>query len=193
MGNELIYVLIVPIAAVCVLAAIFFWLPLAQGEDADSKVGVRAYIPLTIGFAISMLCVALLTYLESAANFSWLIEHGRYTEFQWSDYMPGRITTQAILNLVFVLPAISFAIVPMTVKLVKLRRLTLRLIGLRVLIGWLALTLIGWLVFLHKVQLAAVLVFSLATLIPVVISAVPIPLAALLYFRARTSPVTDER
>ena len=185
MGNELLYILIVPIALVCVLAAAWFWFPLAQAEDASSKIDFRAYIPLAIGFAVSMLCIAFLTYIESAANFSWLVDHGRYTEFQWSDYMPGRIATQAVLNLTFVLPAISFAVIPMTVKLVKLRRLTLRLIGLRVLIGWLALCVIGWAAFLHNVQLAAVLVFALATLIPVVICAVPIPLAALLFFRRR--------
>lgn len=186
MGNELLYVLIVPIALVCVLAAMWFWFPLAQSDDATSKIDFRGYIPLAIGLAVSMLCVAFLTYLESAANFSWLVDHGRYTEFQWSDYMPGRIATQAVLNLTFVLPAISFAVIPMTVKLVKLRRLTLRLIGVRVLIGWLALCVIGWAAFLHNVQLAAVLVFALATLIPVVICAVPIPLAALLFFRRRT-------
>lgn len=183
MGNELLYVLIVPIAAVCLMAALWFWFPLAQNEE--SKIDFRAYIPLAIGFAVSMLCIAFLTYVESAANFSWLVDHGRYTEFQWSDYMPGRIATQAVLNLTFVLPAISFAVIPMTVKLVKLRRLTLRLIGVRVLIGWLALSVIGWAVFLHNVQLAAVLVFALATLIPVLICAVPIPLAALLFFRRR--------
>ena len=183
MGNELIYVLIIPITLVCVLAAIFFWFPLALTEDA--KTDFRVFIPLAIGFAVSMLCVAFLTYVESAANFSWLIEHGRYTEFQWSDYMPGRITTQAILNLTFVLPALSFAVIPMTVKLVKARGLTLRVIGLRVLIGWLSLCVIGWAVFLHSVQPAAVLVFALSTLIPVVICAVPVPLAAFLFFRRR--------
>ncbi len=187
-GNGLFYVLIVPIALVCVMASIWFWFPLTHDEQTGPKIDFRAYVPLALGFAVSMFCVAVLTYIESAANFSWLVEHGRYSEFHWSDYMPRRITTQAILNLVFVLPAISFAIIPMTVKLVKARRLTWRVIGLRALIGWLSLSLIGWLGFLHSTQLRAVLVFALATLIPVAICALPIPASALLFFRRRAMP-----
>jgi len=179
MGNELFSILIVPIVLVCALAAIWFWFPLAQDAHAAGRTHKSAYVSLCVGFAVSMLCVALLTYFESAANFSSLIEKGRYTEAQRSEYMPGRILMQAVLNLVFVLPAISFAVIPMTVKVAKANRLTLRLIGFRTLVAWLTLTLIGWAAFLHNVSPRALLVFALATLIPVVISAVPIPVAAL--------------
>ncbi len=185
MGNDLFFVLVFPIALVSVLAAIWFWYPLTQTQQAPFKNHLRVYAPLAIGFFISMVCIALLTYFESAANFSSLVARGSYTDSQWAEYMPGRVATQAVLNLVFVLPAMSFAIVPMTVKLLKAQRLTLRTIGLRALIGWLALCVIGWVLFLHTVQVQALLVFSLSTLIPVVICALPIPVAALVFFRNR--------
>lgn len=185
-GNQLFFVLIVPIALVCAAAALWFWFPLVQ--DSHAKNYARVYLPLAVGFAVSMVCIAALTYVESAANFSSLVKMGRYTETQWSEYMPMRIVTQAVLNLVFVLPAICFAVIPMTVKLVKAKRLTLRLIGVRALIGWLALCIIGWVLFLHTTDPRALMVFSLSTLIPVVICAVPIPLAALVFFRRREIP-----
>ena len=69
MGTEIVFVLIYPVAAISLLAAIYFWIriiPLIGGSR-------LAYLPLAVGYCISMLGLAVLTYINSDATFTELI------------------------------------------------------------------------------------------------------------------------
>jgi hypothetical protein len=136
MGTEIVFVFIYPVTLICLAAAIWFWFTVVKAKQQPTVIGyITGYLPLAVGFAISMAGLALITYMERAANFAWLIEHGYYTESQRSTYLPARVAGQATLNLVFVLPAICFIVIPCTARLIKTSRLTLGAIGLRVWVG----------------------------------------------------------
>lgn len=140
MGTEIVFVLIYPVAAICLVAATYFWskiAPLLGGS-------MLAYLPLVVGYGVSILGLAVLTYITSDATFTELIRQGYYTEAERSLYLPRRIVGSAILNSVFVLPAISFVVVPLTARLGRKRRLTLKWIALYAFAGWLVLSLFGW-------------------------------------------------
>jgi hypothetical protein len=154
---------------------------------------MHGYLPLIVGFAVSMAGLALLTYIERTADFTWLVEHGYYTESQRPVYLPGRVVGQAIVHLVFVLPAICFMVIPCTVRLIRTRRLTLGAIGLRAVIGWIALSLVGWLGNLHNVPRYALTDFPKFTVVPVLIYGLPIPLIALWFLRRKWMPVAEGR
>jgi hypothetical protein len=144
MGTEIVYVLILPIAVLCLLAAVSFWSRVAK-EGWEARSGrLGTYVPLFAGFAVSMAGLALLTYIERYADFIYLVQQGYYTEAERGLYLPRRVVGQAIVTLVFLLPAISFGVVPLTTWLIRRRRLTFKDIGLFAIIGWFALSLLGW-------------------------------------------------
>lgn len=180
MGSEIVFVLIYPIAVLCLAAAVFFWfkiVPILGGP-------IRAYLPLAVGYGISMLGLAVLSYVNSHATFTYLIQEGYYTEADRSLYLPRRIGGLAIVNLVFVLPAISFIVVPLTARLIKKSRLTLKLIALYTLAGWFSVSLLGWLVSARTFVDPFTLIYVMGqAATPVVIYGLPIPLMALLFLR----------
>jgi hypothetical protein len=182
MGTEIVFLLIYPVALVCAVAAFGFWFDIAKKEH-SSPIGVaKGYMPLVTGFAVSLVGLALLTYVQTDADFTWLIEHGYYTEAEQGLYLPRRVVGQAVVNLVFVLPAISFVVIPLTAGLIRRRRLTPGAIGARAVIGWVALSFIGWIfsqVFLSPP--VTLLSFLKSALVPVSIYGLPIPAAALLF------------
>src|SRR5947209_1899237 len=130
MGTEIVFVLILPIAALCLPTAVFLWSRVAKMEWGASSGPLRPYVPLLAGFAVSMAGLALLTYIECYADFTSLVQQGYYTEAERAVYLPRRVVGQAIVKLVFLLPAISFVVVPLTTWLIKWGRLTFRDIGL---------------------------------------------------------------
>ena len=183
MGTEIVFVFIYPVAAICLVAAIYFWsgiAPLLGGS-------MLAYLPLAVGYGISILGLVVLTYISSEATFTELIRQGYYTEVERSLYLPRRIVGSAILNSVFVLPAISFIVVPLTARLGRIRRLTLKWIALYALAGWLVLSLLGW--FLSATSMvdpfSPIYVMGY-TASPVATYGLPIPLMALLLLRQQS-------
>jgi len=184
MGIEIVFVLIYPIALICLPAAIWFWSSVAKVDHPSRIEHLQAYAPLLIGFAVSMGGLALLTYAECEANFTSLINEGYYTEAQRPVYLPGRISGQAIVNLVFVLPIICLGVIPWTARLIRTGRLRLGGIGIRAMIGWVGLSLIGWLFNLGVTIRPYPLVhFLKSDAIPVLIYGLPVPVAALLLSR----------
>lgn len=188
MGTEIVFVLIFPVVALCLAAAAFFWFRIARLENSGLGGIVRAYLPLIFGLAISIAGLAVLSYLSSAANFTALIQQGYYTEAERSIYLPRQVVGQAILSAVFVLPAICFVVIPLTVSLIRKDRLTLKRIALYAVAGWLVLSVLGWLLnhvtFIHPLPLLNVMAF---TAIPVLTYGLPIPVAALSFVRPRMS------
>jgi len=186
MGTEIVFVLIFPVAALCLAAAGFFWFRASRLEQSALGGVIRAYLPLIFGFATSIAGLAVLSYVSSAANFTALIQQGYYTEAERSIYLPTRVVGQAILSAVFVLPAICFVVVPLTVSLIKKNRLTFKWIALYTAAGWLAVSLLGWLLnsvtFIHPLSLLTVLA---STAPPLLIYGLPIPVATLLFFKAK--------
>jgi hypothetical protein len=180
MGTELVFVLIYPVAAACLAAAVFFWFKIA------SSVGepIRAYLPLAIGYGISIFGLAVLSYVDGDATFTDLIQQGYYTEAERSLYLPRRVVGSAILTLVFVLPAISFIVVPLTARLIRKDRITLKWIALYALVGWLILSLLGLLLSARTMVDPFALTYVMGyTATPVIIYGLPIPLMALLFRR----------
>lgn len=184
MGTEIVFVLIYPVAALCLVAAVFFWFKIAPSEMLVLGGTVRAYLSLAVGFGISIVGLVVLSYLNSAATFTSLIQQGYYTEAQRALYLPRRIVGDAVLNMVLVLPAISFVVVPLTVRLIEKNRLTLGWIARYILAGWLALSLFGWLLSARTMVDPFTLIYAMGyTAIPVVIYGLPIPFIALLFLR----------
>lgn len=182
MGTEIVFVLIYPVAAACLAAAVFFWSKIA------SSVGepVRAYLPLAIGYGISIFGLAVLSYANGDATFTDLIQQGYYTEADRSLYLPRRVVGSAILTSVFVLPAISFIVVPLTASLIRKGRLTLKWIALYALVSWLSLSLLGLLLSARTMVDPFALPHVMGyTATPVIIYGLPIPLMALLFLRRR--------
>jgi hypothetical protein len=180
MGTEIVFVLIYPIALICLPAAIWFWSYAAKVDHPSRIELAKAYVPLLVGFAVSMSGMALLTYTECEADFTSLVHDGYYTEAQRPVYLPGRIEGQVILNLVFVLPLICCGVIPWTARLVSTGRLRLGGIAIRAMIGWLVLSFIGWLFNLGFIVPPYPLLHSLTSaVISVLIYGLPVPLAAL--------------
>jgi hypothetical protein len=180
MGTEIVFVLIVPIALLCLPAAVLLWSRVAKiGWGANSG-PLKPYVPLLAGFAVSMVGLALLTYVECYADFTSLVQQGYYTEADRTVYLPGRVVGQAIVELVFVLPAIAFVVVPLTTWLIRSGRLTFKGIGLLAIVGWFILSVIGWVFNLTTIIPPYSLPSFLAsTVIPMLIYALPIPIATL--------------
>src|SRR5579884_2096442 len=143
LGTEVVFVLILPIAVLCLPAAVLLWSRVAKVGWGARSGPLKAYVPLFAGFAVSMAGLALLTYIECYADFTSLVQQGYYTEAERAVYLPRRAVGQAIVELVFVLPAISFVVVPLTTLLINRRRLTFKDIGQLAILGWLALSLVG--------------------------------------------------
>lgn len=181
MGTEIVFVLIYPVAAVCLAAAIFFWFRIVPHTGGS----IRAYLPLALGYGISMLALAILSYVNGDATFTELIRQGYYTEAERPLYLPRRIVGSAILNLVFVLPAISFIVVPLTARLIRKNRLTLKWIARYALAGWLVLSLLGALLSAGTMVDPFNLVYVMGyTATPVAIYGLPIPFMALWFLEA---------
>jgi hypothetical protein len=141
---------------------------------------LKVYVPLFAGFAVSMAGLALLTYIECYADFTSLVQQGYYTEAQRAVYLPGRVVGQAIVELVFLLPAISFVVVPLTTWLIRRARLTFRGIGLFAIIGWFALSLVAWVFNFATITPPYSFPYFLeSTAIPVLLYGLPIPVAAI--------------
>jgi hypothetical protein len=191
MGTEIVFVLIFPVVLICGSAALgFWWFAVAKAEQPIAISYMTGYLPLIVGFAVSMAGLALLTYIEGAAHFTWLVEHGYYTESQRPEYLPRRVVAEAFVYLVVVLPIICFMVIPCTVRLIRTRRLTLGAIGLRAVIGWVVLSLVGWLWNLSAIVPPYPLSdFLKSTVAPVLIYGLPIPLAALWFFRRGRMPI----
>lgn len=182
MGTEIVFVLIYPVAAACLAAAVFFWPKIAStaGEP------VRAYLPLAIGYGISIFGLIVLSYVNGDATFTDLIQQGYYTETERSIYLPRRIVGSAILSLVFALPAISFIVVPLTARLIRNGRLTLKWIALYALVSWLLLSLLGLLLSARTMADPLGLMYEMGcAATPVIIYGLPIPLMALLFLHRR--------
>ena len=185
MGTEIVFVLILPIAVVCLSAAVFFWSSVAKIGWAGKRGPLKAYAPLFAGFLASMTAVAILSYIESHALFTYLIEQGYYTEAQRALYLPRRVAGHAIVQLIFLLPIIAFVVVPLTAWLIRADRLTLKAIGLFAVSGWVALLLLGWLLNLATSTPSYPMpTFLTSTAIPVLLYGLPIPLAAFLLLRS---------
>ncbi len=144
MGTEIVFVLILPIALLCFVTAVFLWSRMVKIELGARRRPWKAYVPLFAGFAVSLVGLALRTYIGCYADFTSLIEQGYYTEAQRPVYLPGRVVGQAIVALVFLLPAICSVVVPVTTRLIRMGRLTFKGIGLFAIVGWLALALLAW-------------------------------------------------
>ena len=114
MGTEIVFVLILPIAALCLPAAALLWSRVVKMRWGATSGPLKAYVPLFAGFAVSMVGLALVTYIECYADFTSLVQQGYYTEAERAAYLPGRFVGQSIVELVFLLPAISFVVVPLT-------------------------------------------------------------------------------
>ncbi len=187
MGTEIVFVLIYPVAAFSLIAAILSWIrivPLIGGS-------MQAYLPLAVGYSISMLGLAVLTYVNSDATFTELIRQGYYTEAERSLYLPRRVVGAAILISVLVLPAISFVVVPLTARLISTSRLTLKWIALYSLAGWLVLLLLEWLLSAGTMVDPFSLIYVMGyTATPVAIYGLPIPLTTLLFLK-KERPKTD--
>ena len=180
MGTEIVFVLILPIAALCLPGALLLWSRVAKMEWGARSGPLKAYIPLLAGFAVSMLGLALLTYIECYADFTSLVQQGYYTEAERAVYLPRRVVGQAIVELVFLLPAISFVVVPLTTWLIRRGRLTFKGIGLLAIVGWFALSLVGWIFNLTTITPPySFLSFLESTVIRVLLYALPIPVAAI--------------
>ena len=189
MGTEIVFVLILPIALICLLAAVFFWSRVAREEWGARSGPLRSYVPLFVGFGVSMISLALLTYIESNTAFTSLIQQGYYTEAERAIYLPERVVGQAIVILVLLLPAISFGVVPLTIWFIKRGRLTFKDIGMFLIIGWFALSLVGWIFsFAILTPPYSFPSFLGCTAIPVILYGSPIPVASIYFFRPRSEP-----
>lgn len=180
MGTEIVFVLILPIAALCLAFTVWLWSRVAKMERGARSGPLKAYVPLLVGFAVSMAGLAFITYIEGYADFTSLIQQGYYTEAQRAVYLPGRLVGQAILQIVFVLPAISFVVVPLTTWLIRRDRLSFKRVGLFAVTGWLALAIVGWLINLGIIAPAYSLPsFLISTAAPVLLYGLAIPIAAI--------------
>lgn len=186
MGTEIVFVLILPIVALCLPGAALLWSRVANMGWKASSGPLSAYVPLLAGFAVSMLGLALYTYSECYADFTSLVQLGYYTEVERAVYLPRRAVGQAIVELVFVLPAMSFLVVPLTIWLIKRRRLTFRGIGLCALVGWMALSLIGSIFYFASTPAYPFPRFLASTAIPVLLYGLPIPIAAIWFLRRKS-------
>jgi hypothetical protein len=186
MGTEIVFVLIVPIAALCLPAAVLLWSRVPKMKWGATSGPLKAYVPLLAGFSVSMIGLALVTYIECYADFTSLVQQGYYTEAERAAYLPGRFVGQSIVELVFSLPAIAFAVVPLTTWLIRRGRLTLKGIGLLAIIGWLVVSLVGWLLNLAITPSYSFQAVLGSTAIPVLLYGLPIPVAATL-LRRRTN------
>ena len=187
MGTEIVFVLIYPVALICILAAIWFWFGVAKAEQPSVSGRARAYLPLVAGLAVSMGGLALLAYIDGSADFTSLIQQGYYNEAERPLYLQRRIVGLAILRLVFVLPFVCFVVIPVTATLIRTARLNLGRIGLRLVIGWVALSCVGWLLSLNVTPPYSLLDILSSTAVPVLLYGLPIPLAALWFFRRHRS------
>src|SRR5579884_1558718 len=179
LGTEVVFVLILPIAVLCLPAAVLLWSRVAKVGWGARSGPLKAYVPLFAGFAVSMAGLALLTYIECYADFTSLVQQGYYTEAERAVYLPRRVFGQAIVTLVFLLPAISFVVVPLTTWLIRRGQLTFKGIGLFAIVGWFALSLVGWVINLAIITRPdSFREFLEATAIPVLLYGLPIPLAA---------------
>jgi hypothetical protein len=186
LGTEIVFIIIYPLAIICLSNAFLFWWFALKAEHLTAISLVIGFLPLIFGFAISMIILQVLTYIETFENFTYLVQHGYYTEAQRPVYLPGRVVGNAILQLVFVLPPICFAVIPCTARLLKTRRLTVSAIGLRAAIGWLALIPIGWLLHLPIIIPPYSLLGSMkSNIVAVVIYGLPIPLTSLWFFHRK--------
>jgi hypothetical protein len=192
MGGEAAPLFLFIEALYCLPGAALFW-RLSGREKLP-------YTPLLVGSTVSMVGLAPRAYVQSL-----------------SDYLPGRfVVFDAIVELLVVLPLICFVVVPLTAGLARRRCLTLRAIGLCVLIGWVALSLVGWLLHLWWLSnhgLAAppdangkffngkflpegvrdpdaypLSYFLKSAVVPALIYGLPIPLTALGFFRRGRAP-----
>lgn len=180
MGSEIVFVLIYPITAACIVAAIFFWFEVASFSGNP----IRAYAALAIGYGISILGLAFLSYIDGYAVFTELVQQGYYAESDRSLYLPRRVMGAATLTSVFVLPAVSFIVVPLTARRIKKGRLTVRWIALFAIASWLIISLLGLLLSARSMvdpfAFANVLSYTAA---PVMVYGLPIPLITLLLLR----------
>jgi hypothetical protein len=180
MGTEIVFVLILPIAVLCFPAAVLLWSRVAKMEWGARSGPLKAYVPLLAGFAVSIAGLALLTYIECYADFTSLVQQGYYTEAQRPMYLPGRVVGQGIVELVFLLPAVSFVVVPLTTWLIRKGRLTFKGVGLFAIIGWFALSLVGWIFNLAIITPPYSFPYFLeSTALSVLLYGLPIPVAAI--------------
>jgi hypothetical protein len=180
MGTEIVFVLILPIAVVCLVAAVLLWSRVVKTEWGTRSGWLTAYVPLFAGFGVSMAGLALLDYIECYADFTSLVQQGYYTEAERAVYLPGRVVGQAIVDLVILLPAISFVVIPLTTRLVRSGRLTFYEIGRGGIIGWVALSLVGWI--LNPATVTPPYSFAsflVSNAMSVMLYGLPIPVAAL--------------
>lgn len=178
MGTEIVFVLILPIAVLCLSIAVLFWTRVSKVEWEPRAGPLGAFAPLLVGFAVSMVGLALVTYVDGDADFTSLVQQGYYTEAERSIYLPRRLVGQAIVTLIFLLPAICFVVVPLTAWLIRRGRLTFKDIGQFAIMGWLVLSLAGWLVSFGMTPRYSLLSFLVSTPIAVVLYGLPIPVAA---------------
>jgi hypothetical protein len=183
MGAEVVFVLIYPIALICIVTAALSWFGVAKVNQTTVGGRAIAYLPLIAGFAVSMGGVAIFAYINASSDFTWLVRQGYFTEAQRPLYLPRRIVGQAILSLVLVLPFICLLVTPITAKFVRADRLSLLRIGLWLAIGWLALSFMGWILSFGITPPYSLADLLGSTAVPMLIYGLPIPLAALFFFR----------
>jgi hypothetical protein len=186
MGTEIVFVIIFPLAIICMATVFLVWFYALKSDHSTPISLVIGFVPLIIGFFISMIILQFLTYTATFEDFTWLVQHGYYTEAQRPVYLPRRVVGNVIVQLVFVLPPICFVVIPCTARLLRTHRLTLWAIGVRAAIGWLALIPIGWL--LHRGTIIppySLLGSMKSDIVAVLIYGLPIPLTTLWFFHRK--------
>ena len=180
MGTEIVFVLILPVTSICLLFAAFYWSRVATIASRTGSGPLRSYGILFVGFGVAVSGLSILTYIDSYASFTWLIEKGYYTEAQRSMYLPRKALGEALLKSVFVLPIVSFVVVPLTVWLIKKGRLTVMNVGLFAIFGWFVLSIVAWAINAAIFKSPYSFISFLGpTVAPVALYGLPIPIAAI--------------
>ncbi len=184
MGTEIVFVIIFPVAIFCCCIAAWSWLGIAGRYQSGALGWIAGYTPVLAGIAVSLLCLTLITYAECYSDFTALIEQGYYTEAQRSIFLPRRVAGQEIVNILFVLPFIFVIIVPITARMILKDRLNLRRIAIFAVVGWIAMSLVGWLLNLALIEPPYALSHFLRSAgISILAYGLPVPIAATLFFR----------
>ena len=148
------------------IALLFFVWRLALGA-AITKYG---YWPPAIASLATCLALLLTNYISAHIDFSQRVAKNLLPEIQrWSLTLDWALNN-SMLAVVFLLPLLGFVAVPLTARLLKKQKLTVKNITVVLVLGWLAMALIGWLAASdidwhaeHRMQSLGIFLFELFT------------------------------
>ena len=100
--------------------------------------------PLAAAYALAALGLLVVNFVSSHIEFSARVADNRLQEAQRWAIVPGWTIYGTVISLLYVLPLLGLVAVPVSALLLKLRRLSLKTIGMAVLASWLTLVLIAW-------------------------------------------------